>query len=255
MSEDTTLSWVIVLSYLLGSIPFGLVLTKFAGFGDIRRIGSGNIGATNVLRTGNKTLAAAVLLLDGVKGAVAVAFGTVMSADPTVPLAAGIAAVFGHLFPIWLRRDRKALIVIALVAFGLSSMLTQSAIGWQFAGALVLLVVTPTSWGGKGVATTLGVWFAALPLVGVLVALTWLAAAFVSKRSSVGALTALVLAPVYCLLLPLAINPALQLYDQQRAAFALFLSLVVILRHMDNIRRLVRGEEPRINLSGQAKAP
>ena len=255
MSEDATLSWIIVLGYLLGSIPFGLVLTKFAGFGDIRTIGSGNIGATNVLRTGNKKLAAAVLVLDGVKGALAVGLGAAMGGEAIHLYSAGIAAVFGHLFPIWLRRDRKALIVIAVVAFGLASMLTQTSLAWQLIGAVALLAVTPMSWGGKGVATTIGVWFAALPLVGALGALTWLAAAAVSKRSSVGALAALVMAPVYCFLLPLAINPTLQPFDYQRAAFATFVSLVVILRHRDNILRLARGEEPTIKLGSQPKAP
>jgi glycerol-3-phosphate acyltransferase PlsY len=87
--------------YLLGSIPFGLVLTRLAGLGDIRRIGSGNIGATNVLRTGNKTLAAATLLLDGLKGAVAVLLAVHFGPGDPV-LAAGIGAVLGHAFPVWL---------------------------------------------------------------------------------------------------------------------------------------------------------
>ncbi|HIJ61859.1 MAG TPA: glycerol-3-phosphate 1-O-acyltransferase PlsY [Rhodospirillaceae bacterium] len=90
------------LGYLLGSIPFGLLLTRIAGLGDIRGIGSGNIGATNVLRTGNKALAAATLLLDGGKGAAAVAlFGALWGVD--AGLVAGVAAVLGHNFPVWLR--------------------------------------------------------------------------------------------------------------------------------------------------------
>lgn len=90
-----------VLSYLLGSIPFGLVLTKLAGLGDIRSIGSGNIGATNVLRTGNKGLAAATLILDGAKGAVAVLFAGLWG--PDMQLMAGYGSLLGHLFPVWLR--------------------------------------------------------------------------------------------------------------------------------------------------------
>jgi glycerol-3-phosphate acyltransferase PlsY len=88
--------------YLLGSIPFGLLLTRIAGLGDIRHIGSGNIGATNVLRTGNKGLAAATLLLDGAKGAVAVLVAAWLVGHESV-LWAGAGAVFGHDFPIWLR--------------------------------------------------------------------------------------------------------------------------------------------------------
>jgi glycerol-3-phosphate acyltransferase PlsY len=90
-----------VLGYLLGSIPFGLLLTRAAGLGDIRHVGSGNIGATNVLRTGNKGLAAATLLLDGAKGAVAVLLAGWFAARDGV-MWAGIAAVLGHAFPVWL---------------------------------------------------------------------------------------------------------------------------------------------------------
>lgn len=87
---------------LLGSIPFGLLLTRAAGFGDIRKIGSGNIGATNVLRTGNKALAAATLLLDAAKGAVALLVAGTLFADPWAAPIAGFAALLGHLFPPWL---------------------------------------------------------------------------------------------------------------------------------------------------------
>ena len=86
--------------YLIGSIPFGLLLTKAAGLGDIRQVGSGNIGATNVLRTGRKGLAAATLILDGLKGAVAVLLARQFLGDQDVVV--GTAAVLGHLFPVWL---------------------------------------------------------------------------------------------------------------------------------------------------------
>ncbi len=89
----------LILGYLLGSVPFGLVITKAAGLGDIRKIGSGNIGATNVLRTGHKDLALATLLLDGGKGAIAVAIGYLAGWRPEI---AGAAAFLGHLFPVWL---------------------------------------------------------------------------------------------------------------------------------------------------------
>jgi glycerol-3-phosphate acyltransferase PlsY len=91
----------ILLGYLLGSIPFGLLLTRAAGLGDIRAIGSGNIGATNVLRTGRKGLAAATLLLDGLKGAAAVLIGFGLAGHEAA-LWAGLGAVLGHLFPVWL---------------------------------------------------------------------------------------------------------------------------------------------------------
>ena len=102
---DITYTWpflvAILLGYLLGSVPFGLVLTKLAGLGDIRDIGSGNIGTTNVLRTGNKALAAATLLLDGGKGAAAVLLAGIWGPDMAV--LAGAAAFLGHCFPVWLK--------------------------------------------------------------------------------------------------------------------------------------------------------
>lgn len=90
----------LILGYLLGSVPFGLVITKLAGLGDIRAIGSGNIGATNVLRTGRKDLAAATLLLDGGKGAIAVIIAYLAGWRPEL---AGAAAFLGHCFPVWLK--------------------------------------------------------------------------------------------------------------------------------------------------------
>lgn len=89
-----------IIGYLLGSIPFGLLLTRAAGLGDVRRIGSGNIGATNVLRTGRKSLAALTLLLDGLKGVVAVLIA--LRAGGTAPEIAALFAVIGHLYPVWL---------------------------------------------------------------------------------------------------------------------------------------------------------
>lgn len=94
------LAAALAVGYLLGSIPFGLVLTRSAGLGDIRAIGSGNIGATNVLRTGNRKLAAATLLLDGLKGTAAVLLAGIFG--PAAALAAGLGAFLGHVFPVWL---------------------------------------------------------------------------------------------------------------------------------------------------------
>lgn len=144
--------------YLFGSIPFGLVLTRLAGLGDIRDIGSGSIGATNVLRTGNKALAAATLLLDSGKGAIAVVIALLLAGStmgPTLGILAGVAAVFGHNFPAWLKFK-----------------------------------------GGKGVATSFGVLIAIAPLVALGAGLVWLLVAVVTRYSSAAALTACLVAPV-----------------------------------------------------------
>lgn len=92
----------LALGYILGGIPFGLVLTRLAGYGDIRKIGSGNIGATNVLRTGNKSLALATLILDSSKGGIAVYLASLAGDAPVLPVLAGVAAVIGHNFPAFL---------------------------------------------------------------------------------------------------------------------------------------------------------
>lgn len=118
-----------VVGYLLGSIPFGLLLAKYAGLGDLRQIGSGNIGATNVLRTGNKSLAALTLLLDLLKGTAAVWIGSHFG--PFAAMAAGLGAFLGHLYPLWLRfRGGKGVATYIGVLLGLY---------WQ--GALVFCAV------------------------------------------------------------------------------------------------------------------
>jgi acyl phosphate:glycerol-3-phosphate acyltransferase len=184
--------------YLVGSIPFGLLLTRLAGLGDIRSIGSGNIGATNVLRTGRKGLAAATLLLDGAKGALAVLLAG--RYGPDMAVLAGGGAVIGHVAPVWL--------------------------GFK---------------GGKGVATALGVLLALSWPVGVLAMATWLAVAALARISSLAALVALAASPVY----------AWFLADPQRAQLAAFLAIVVWLRHHENIRRILKGDEPRIGAKKQ----
>jgi glycerol-3-phosphate acyltransferase PlsY len=98
--QDVMLFWAFI-GYLLGSIPFGLILARVFGLGDLRKVGSGNIGATNVLRTGNKAAAALTLLLDGAKGAAAVLLARMAAPDDTVQVAA-LAAFLGHCFPVWL---------------------------------------------------------------------------------------------------------------------------------------------------------
>jgi acyl phosphate:glycerol-3-phosphate acyltransferase len=185
------------LAYLVGSIPFGFILTNLAGLGDIRAIGSGNIGATNVLRTGHKGLAVLTLLLDAGKGAVAVLVARRFG--PDMVAAAALGAVLGHLFPVWLRFK-----------------------------------------GGKGVATAGGVLLAYLWPVGVAAGLTWLAIVAVSRYSSLAAIAAAVLAPLY----------AWGVFHGTRQEIVVVscLAFLVLFRHGDNMRRLARGEESKINL-------
>ncbi len=136
VSTLVLLSGPFLLGYLLGSIPFGLLLTQAAGLGDIRKVGSGNIGATNVLRTGRKGLAAATLLLDALKGVVAVLIADQVGQIPAVGAAAG--AVLGHMFPVWLRfRGGKGVATTLGVMWGLSWMVGAIAcITWLLVAAL-----------------------------------------------------------------------------------------------------------------------
>jgi len=195
--------------YLLGSIPFGVIVMKLAGAGDPRAIGSGNIGATNVLRSGRRDLAALTLLGDGGKGAVAVLIAWLVTRgrdDQTqallTSLAAG-AAFVGHLFPVWL--------------------------GFK---------------GGKGVATFFGTLLAAAWPVGLLAGATWLVMAALFRISSLAALTAVALAPLYAVFLfhrPIPI-----------AVLAAAMAVLVYIRHEANIRRLLKGEEPKMGGSKKA---
>lgn len=162
MTNPAPLAVAAVAAYLLGSIPFGLVLTRLAGYGDIRAIGSGNIGATNVLRTGNKGLAAATLLLDVGKGAVAVLVGAVFG--PIVAAVAGVAAFLGHLFPVWLKfRGGKGvatafgILLAASWPVGLALLATWIAVAALFRysslAALVGALAAPLyawAWAGQG---------------------------------------------------------------------------------------------------------
>ncbi len=110
----------LAIGYALGSIPFGLLLTRLAGLGDIRNIGSGNIGATNVLRTGHKGLAAATLVLDALKGTAAVLIGGALG-GPMAAMAAGLGAFLGHIFPVWLGfKGGKGVATYIGILFGLS---------------------------------------------------------------------------------------------------------------------------------------
>ncbi len=190
----------LLLGYAFGAIPFGLLLTRWAGLGDVRRIGSGNIGATNVLRTGRKGLAAAVLAADILKGAVPVLVSGALWSAPLAPLIAGAGAFLGHLFPVWL--------------------------GFR---------------GGKGVATYIGVLLALAWPVALLFCAVWLATAMLARYSSLAALVAAAVAPL-----------ALALTGQPFALTLLMTAMTVLLyiRHHENIRRLLRGEESKIGQKG-----
>jgi len=200
---------LLVGGYLLGSIPFGVIATRLGGAGDLRKVGSGNIGATNVLRTGRRDLAAITLIGDGGKGAVAVlvayfALAPSVGHDPArlASALAGGAAFIGHLFPVWLRFR-----------------------------------------GGKGVATFFGVMLAVAWPMGLLAGATWIAMAYLFRMSSLAALTAAALAPLY----------AFALHSGQPVIYlAVFMAVIIFIRHHENIARLLKGAEPKI---GAKSAP
>lgn len=193
------------IGYLLGSIPFGLLLTKAAGLGDIRDIGSGNIGATNALRTGNRWVAAGTLIGDAAKGAAAVLLMGYLAVQTgsDVALLSGLAALgafLGHLYPVWL--------------------------GFK---------------GGKGVSTIIGILLALHWPVGLLFCATWAAVAAISRYSSLAALVASLLTPVYLAWLD----------KWDLVALSAVLVVLIYIAHRGNISRLLAGTEPRI---GQKKS-
>jgi acyl phosphate:glycerol-3-phosphate acyltransferase len=199
----------LLVGYLLGSIPFGLILTKAAGLGDVRNIGSGNIGATNVLRTGNKGLAAATLVLDALKGTLAVllvydmalrfggsdAFDHRHIADAIqYSYIAGLGAFLGHIYPVWLR-----------------------------------------FLGGKGVATYIGVLIGAHVPAAILFGIVWAGVAASTRYSSLAALCGTAAVVLYYLVTGWA-----------GLFFVFVMSALVFLKHHANIRRLLEGRESKI---------
>ena len=195
--------------YLLGSIPFGLVLTRAAGLGDIRAIGSGNIGATNVLRTGRKDIALATLVLDALKAGIALVLARLIWGDDRpgwaeIGYVAGFSAFLGHCYPVWL--------------------------GFK---------------GGKGVATFFGVLFAGLWPVGLIAGVTWLAVAAIFRYSSLAALCAVAVAPLFAWIGGFEISAIV---------FCAALAALIFWRHRANIERLRAGTEPRIGAKKSADA-
>lgn len=180
--------------YLLGSIPFGLIFARLAGAGDVRKIGSGSIGATNVLRTGKRTAAALTLLFDAAKGAAAVLVAQRwLNADAA--LFAGLGAFLGHLFPVWL--------------------------GFR---------------GGKGVAVSLGILLTVYWPVALLSLAAWIAMLAAFRISSLSALVAAVATPIFMFLF----------HRPHETVLAVLLAILVFISHRENIRRLLRGEEPKV---------
>ncbi len=190
--------------YLLGSIPFGVIASRLGGVGDVRSIGSGSIGATNVLRTGRRELAAITLVGDAGKGAAAVLLAWKFLGPETVVLAGG-AAFTGHLFSVWLKFH-----------------------------------------GGKGVATFFGVMLAIAWPAGLAAGAVWLAMAVAFRFSSLASLTAAALAPGLVFALHRAGDGR-----GERLWLAVFMGVLIFVRHRQNINRLLNGAEPRLG----AKTP
>jgi len=195
MDFSLTSSLVLIVSYLLGSIPFGLVITRLCGLGDIREIGSGNIGATNVLRTGRKDLALATLLLDAGKGAIAVLVTAYVLNMPSLAAAAGMATFIGHCFPAFLKFN-----------------------------------------GGKGVATFFGTLFAISWMVGLTAGAIWLLTLALFRMSSLAGLTTAVSAPI----------AGFYLLGDDSWMFLTAMTIVIFIRHRENIERITAGTESKI---------
>jgi len=194
MSASAFLLVAFVLGYLLGSIPFGLILTRLAGTQDLRSIGSGNIGATNVLRTGRKGLAAATLICDALKGTLAVIVAGYYG-GPDAAMLAGLGAFLGHLFPVWLKFR-----------------------------------------GGKGVAVYIGVLIGLIWPAAIVFCVVWISTAFTSRYSSLSALVASFVTPIFLWWFG---HPAL-------ASLFAVLTLLLFYTHRENIGRLQAGTEGRI---------
>ncbi len=184
-----------IASYFLGSIPFGLIFARLSGAGDIRKIGSGNIGATNVLRSGKRWAAAATLLFDAGKALLAVTLAELWFGLDVFPVIAGFGAFIGHLYPVWLNFK-----------------------------------------GGKGVASFIGIAIGLNWVIGLVTCLTWLGVAWSFRMSSLAALVAAAMTPVYFALIG----------EYLFAVLAVVLAVLIFYSHRTNLQRLRRGEEPKI---------
>jgi len=190
-----------LISYLFGSIPFGYIFTKIFLKKDIRDMGSGNIGATNVLRTGNKLLAIIVLSLDILKGLIPYLIMHIYFNELSLLNKIFLChfAVIGHIYPIWLKFK-----------------------------------------GGKGVATYIGFLFGLNPYIAISFLLIWLVVAYISKYSSLGSLVGIFVAPAYFIFINFNFNISI---------FFIYLSFVIVIKHKENIKRLINKTESKIKLS------
>ena len=237
------------IAYLFGSIPFGLLVTKLSGLKDIRNIGSGNIGATNVLRTGNTYLALITLILDCSKGFfMALTAGYFFSKD--YQILAGVAAILGHMLPIWLIINNKikfsnAITQLIIMFSSLIIMLNGKSL-IQLLGALILSLSTFSGWGGKGVATSIGVLLCINPFTGVLICITWCIILALFKYSSLSALISFITAPIaiYVSLNLIESNPLNA--NEQIMELSIFISIIIWIRHIENIYRLFMGKETKV---------
>ncbi len=186
----------LLLAYLLGSVSFAVVVSRCSGLADPRTFGSGNPGATNVLRTGNKKAAALTLVGDALKGAVAVVIARLAGFEEGVVSLVALAAFFGHLYPVFLKFK-----------------------------------------GGKGVATGAGVLLALSPMMGLGVLLTWALVAYVSKYSSLAAIVAALSAPAWA--------TSVEGFGLLMMT-ASVIAMILLAKHVPNIRRLLAGEETKI---------
>ena len=243
---------VFATGYFLGSIPFGFLLTKMLGHGDIRNVGSGNIGATNVLRTGNKKLALLTLTLDLLKGFLpAIAINYFLYIDYTLIICTG--AVVGHMMPIWLinhKVDKFFLSFKDLILMILGLILLLHGKDYiSIIGVIIFVLSVTHAWGGKGVATSIGVLLALNPILGLFSIAIWLIVLRLTKISSVSALVTFLVIPFFALLLN-TIELKKYYIDTQLLEFSTFLSIIVIIRHFDNIKRIVSGKEAKIGKNG-----
>ena len=197
---DNNFFLLIIVSYFFGSIPFAYILTLVLGYGDIRKIGSGNVGATNVLRTGKKSLAIIVLALDILKGFLPVTiFFHYYKLDyvSSYLLFIGSISVIGHIFPVWLKFE-----------------------------------------GGKGVSTYIGFLFGIDYLLGIIFVLTWLIIGIVKRYSSLASISSLIVVLLHTIVFS---------YNQNVMYILILVSLLIITKHISNIKRLLNGSENKIN--------